>query len=93
MVTVQRCGRRYREPAGWFRPTRKGTVRRFGRSDRSAQTGREDHDEGWDVIEDNDQLRPDIETFEQLTGEVIHPQDEVPVRGDEVEREDFDQSP
>ena len=65
---------------------------RLSPSTRERLSSLEDHHESRDVIEDRDQLRPDIETFEQLTGEVIHPQDEVPGRGDEVEREDFDQS-
>jgi len=45
-----------------------------------------------DVIGDDYQLRSDIETFEQLTGKVIQPEDDEPISGDEMKLEDIERS-
>jgi hypothetical protein len=41
-------------------------------------------DDRRDLIADDYQLQSDIETFEQLTGKVIQPGDDLPVVGDEI---------
>ena len=48
----------------------------------------EDEDDRRDLIDDDYQLQSDIETFEELTGKVIKPEDREPMLGDEVELED-----
>ncbi|MGO9470539.1 MAG: hypothetical protein ACLQIB_42160 [Isosphaeraceae bacterium] len=52
----------------------------------------DDEDDRRDVIDDDYQLRSDIETFEQLTGKVIQPQGDLPILGNEIELEDIDRS-
>ena len=52
----------------------------------------EDEDDRRDLIEDDCQLKSDIETFELLTGKVIQPEDDLPVPGDEFELEDIERS-
>jgi len=52
----------------------------------------DDEDERRELIGDDYQLESDIETFEQLTGKVIHPEDDEPILGDEIELEDIERS-
>jgi hypothetical protein len=52
----------------------------------------DDEDERRDFIDDDYQLQPDIETFEQLTGKKIQPEDDEPIVGDEIELEDIERS-
>jgi len=47
----------------------------------------EDEDDRWDMIADDYQLQSDIETFEQFTGKVIQPEDDLLISGDEIEHE------
>jgi len=51
-----------------------------------------DEDECRDLIDDDYQRQSDIETFEQLTGKVLQPEDVVPVLGDEIELADIERS-
>jgi hypothetical protein len=44
----------------------------------------EDEDEHRELIGDDYQLESDIETFEQLTGKIIQPEDDEPILGDEI---------
>ena len=37
-------------------------------------------------------VKSDIETFEQFTGKVIQPEDDLPTLGDEIEMEDIEQT-
>ena len=52
----------------------------------------DDADDRRGVIGDDYQLQSDIETFEQLTGKVIQPEDDTPNLGDEIELEDIERS-
>ena len=52
----------------------------------------DDADDCRGVIGDDYQLQSDIETFEQLTGKVIQPEDDTPNLGDEIELEDIERS-
>jgi hypothetical protein len=52
----------------------------------------DDEDDCRDLIGDDYQLESDIETFEQLTGKVIQPEDDDPILGDEIELEDIERS-
>ena len=52
----------------------------------------DDEDDCRDLIDDDYQLQSDIETFEQLTGKVIQPEDDEPILGDEIEMEDIERS-
>jgi len=52
----------------------------------------DDEDQSRDLINDEYQLKSDIETFEQLTGKVIQPEDDEPILGDEIELEDIERS-
>ncbi len=52
----------------------------------------EDEDDRRDLIADDYQLGSDIETFEELTGRVIKPEDHEPILGDEIEPEDIERS-
>ena len=52
----------------------------------------DDEDDCRDLIDDDYQLQSDIETFEQLTGKVIQPEDDVSIVGDEIELEDIERS-
>ncbi len=52
----------------------------------------EDEDERREFIDDDYQLESDIETFEELTGKVIQPEDDEPILGDEIELEDIERS-
>ncbi|MFI5459173.1 MAG: hypothetical protein ACHRXM_27405 [Isosphaerales bacterium] len=52
----------------------------------------DDEDDCRDFIGDDYQLQSDIETFEQLTGKVIQPEDDEPILGDEIELEDIERS-
>jgi len=52
----------------------------------------DDEDDCRDLIGDDYQLQSDIETFEQLTGKVIQPEDDEPILGDEIELEDIERS-
>jgi hypothetical protein len=52
----------------------------------------EDEDDRRDVVEEDYQLQSAIETFEQLTGKVIQPEDSPPILGDEMEIEDIARS-
>ena len=52
----------------------------------------EDEDERRDLIADDYQLESDIETFEQLTGKAIKPEDLHPILGDEFDVEDIERS-
>ena len=45
-----------------------------------------------DLINDDCQLKSDIETFEHFTGKVIQPEDDDPILGDEIEMEDIERS-
>jgi len=51
-----------------------------------------DEDDCRDLIDDDYQLQSDIETFEQLTGKVMQPEDGDPILGDEIELEDIERS-
>ena len=52
----------------------------------------DDEDDCRDMINDDYQLKSDIETFEQLTNKVIQPEDDVPILGDEIEMENIERS-
>ena len=52
----------------------------------------DDEDDRRDLIDDDYQLQSDIETFEQLTGKVIQPEEDDPILGDEIELEDIERS-
>ena len=52
----------------------------------------EDEDDRREFIDDDYQLESDIETFEELTGKVIQPEDDEPILGDEIELEDIERS-
>jgi len=52
----------------------------------------DDEDDCRDLIGDDYQLQSNIETFEQLTGKVIQPEDDDPILGDEIELEDIERS-
>ena len=52
----------------------------------------DDEDDCRDLINDDYQLKSDIETFEHFTGKVIQPEDDLPILGDETEMEDIEWS-
>jgi hypothetical protein len=52
----------------------------------------DDEDDCRDLINDDYQLECAIETFEYFTGKVIHPEDHIPVLGDEIELENIERS-
>jgi hypothetical protein len=52
----------------------------------------DDEDECRDLIDDDYQLKSDIETFEHFTGKVIVPEDDEPILGDEIEMEDIERA-
>jgi hypothetical protein len=52
----------------------------------------DDNDDRRDLIDDDYQLQSDIETFEELTGKAIKPQDDEPILGEEIEMEDIERS-
>ena len=52
----------------------------------------EDEDDRRDMIGEDYQLQSDIETFEELTGKAIKPEDDEPILGDEIELEDIERS-
>ena len=52
----------------------------------------EDEDDRRDTITGDYQLESDIETFEELTGKLIKPDDDEPILGDEIELEDIERS-
>ena len=52
----------------------------------------DDEDDCRDLIDDDYQLKSDIETFEHFTGKVIQPEADSPVLGDEIEMEDIERS-
>jgi hypothetical protein len=52
----------------------------------------DDEDDCRDLIDDDYQLKSDIETFEHFTGKVIQPEDDDPILGDEIEIEDIERS-
>ena len=52
----------------------------------------DDEEDRRNLIDDNYQLKSDIGTFEELTGKVIQPEDDLPILGDEFEMEDIDRS-
>ena len=52
----------------------------------------DDDEDRRDLIGDDYQLRSDIETFEELTGKLIQPEDDFPISGDEIELEDIERS-
>jgi hypothetical protein len=52
----------------------------------------ENEDERRELIDDDYPLESDIETFEQLTGKVIKPEDHEPKLGDEIELEEIERS-
>jgi len=52
----------------------------------------DDEDDRRDLIDDDYQLQSDIETFEQLTGKTLKPEDDEPIFGDEIELEDMERS-
>ena len=52
----------------------------------------DDEDDCRDLIGDDYQLQSDIETFEQLTGKVIQPENDEPILGYEIELEDIERS-
>jgi hypothetical protein len=52
----------------------------------------DDEDDRRDLIDDDYQLQSDIETFEELTGKVIKPEDDEPILGDEIELEDIERA-
>ncbi len=49
----------------------------------------DDEDDCRDLIDDDDQLQSDIETFEQVTGKMIQPESNSPISGAENELEDI----
>jgi hypothetical protein len=50
----------------------------------------EDEDDRRDIIADDYQLESDIETFEELAGEAIMPEDDEAILGDEIELKDIE---
>ncbi len=52
----------------------------------------DDEDDRRDLVDDDYQLKSDIETFEELTGKVIKPEVDEPILGDEIELEDIERS-
>jgi hypothetical protein len=52
----------------------------------------EDEDDRRELMDDDYQLQSDIETFEQFTGKLIQPEDDVPISGEEIELEDIERS-
>ncbi len=52
----------------------------------------DDEDDRRDLIDDDYQLQSDIETFEEVTGNVIKPVDDEPILGDGIEIEDVERS-
>jgi hypothetical protein len=52
----------------------------------------DDEDDCREMIAGDYHLQSDIETFEELTGKVIQPGDDLPVLGDEIELEDIGRS-
>ena len=52
----------------------------------------DDEDDRRDLIGDDYQLESDIETFEELTGKVIKPEDHESILGDEIQLEDIERS-
>jgi hypothetical protein len=52
----------------------------------------DDQDDCRELIDDDYQLRSDLETFEQLTGKVIQPGVDEPILSDEIELEDIERS-
>jgi hypothetical protein len=51
--------------------------------------GEEDRE---DVVDCDHSLESDIETFEQINGKVIQPEDDLPDLVDEIQMEDIEQS-
>ena len=47
-----------------------------------------DKDKRRELIDDDYQLQSDIETFEELAGKVIQPDNQGPILGDKIELED-----
>ena len=52
----------------------------------------DDEDDCRDLINEDYQLKSDIEAFEHFTGKVIQPADDDPILGDEIEMEDIERS-
>ena len=52
----------------------------------------DDEEDCRDLINDDYQLKSDIETFEHFTGKVIQPEDDERILGDEIEMEDIERS-
>jgi hypothetical protein len=52
----------------------------------------DDEDDFREQLENDYQLQSNIETFEQLTGKVIQPEDDEPILDDEFELEDIERS-
>jgi hypothetical protein len=52
----------------------------------------DDEDDCRDLINDDYQLKSDIETFEHFTGKVIQPDNDAPILGDEIEIDGMERS-
>jgi hypothetical protein len=52
----------------------------------------DDEDDRRDLIDDDYQLRSHIETYEELTGKKIQPEDGEPSLGNDIEIEDIERS-
>ena len=52
----------------------------------------DDEDDCREMINEDYQLKSDIDTFEHFTGKVIQPADDDPILGDELEMEDIERS-
>jgi hypothetical protein len=53
----------------------------------------DDEDECRDLIDDDYQVKSDIETFEHFTGKRVHPEVEGSTLGEEIEMDDIERSP